>query len=121
MVYRAKSPHVGTAFSSVEILVTLFEKVLRVDSAHPDLDTRDKFLLSKGHGCSALYAMLAEKGFFAASELDRYCADGSHIPGHVTYRTLPGVESTGGSAGHGVPLATGLAFYHKTQGEQNRI
>jgi transketolase len=112
MVTTGKSSHVGTALSCVEILVALYFSVMRIDPANPSDPNRDRFILSKGHGCSALYAVLAEKGFFPKARLSRFYLDGG-IPGHATLNCLPGVEASTGSLGHGLSLGLGMAMAAK--------
>jgi transketolase len=102
--------HVPPAFSWVEIGVTLFHGgVLRVRPEEPDWPGRDRFILSKGHGCLTLYALLADLGFFPAAELATFAADASRLAGHPD-PLLPGVEVVSGSLGHGLGLAAGLAL-----------
>lgn len=110
MVHRAKSSHIGSAFSMAELLAVLYGKILRVDPAKPDWPERDRFILSKGHACSALYAALAERGFFPHSWLDDFYQDGSLLAGHVTHSGVPGVEVSTGALGHGLSIACGMAL-----------
>lgn len=100
--------HVGSSFSLVEMLRVLYDSVLRYDPARPDWPGRDRFLLSKGHGCLAQYVMLAEKGFIAAGELPRFCAFDGLLGGHPDAK-IPGVEVATGSLGHGLPVGVGMA------------
>lgn len=112
MVHRAGSSHIGTCLSMADLLAVLYGSVLRVSpdtAGHPD---RDRFILSKGHGAAALYAVLAECGFFPRDWLDTYCRDGSNLPGHVTHN-LPGIELSTGSLGHGLPVGCGMAIWAK--------
>jgi transketolase len=113
MICRAKSSHIGSVFSMVDILAVLYEKVLRVDPCHPDWIDRDRFILSKGHACAGLYAALAERGFFPASWLDEFFANGGRLAGHATHWGVPGVEASTGSLGHGLSLACGMAIAGK--------
>lgn len=110
MTARAKSSHVGGGLSMAEILAVLYGSVLRVDPARPDWDARDRFVLSKGHACAALYAALAERGFLQLTELETFYQDGSRLSGHATHIGVPGVECSTGSLGHGLPIACGMAF-----------
>lgn len=112
MVSAGRSSHAGTALSSVDILVALYFSAMRIDPAKPDDPDRDRFIMSKGHGCSALYAVLAEKGFFPKERLSQFYLDGG-IPGHATLGCLPGVEASTGSLGHGLSLGVGLAMAAK--------
>lgn len=110
MINRARSAHLGTSFSMAEILAVLYGRVLRVDPARPDWPDRDRFVLSKGHGCAGLYAVLAERGFFPREWLDTFYLDGSPLVGHATHRSVPGVEVSTGSLGHGLSIAAGMAL-----------
>ena len=121
MVHRAKSSHVGTAFSTVDLLVVLYQRVLRVDPARPDWPERDRFILSKGHGCAALYAILAQRGFFPSEWLDTFYQNGSALVGHATHIGIPGVEVSTGSLGHGLPMACGMALVGKRASAQHRV
>lgn len=109
MVAAAGRGHIGPAFSVVEILRVLYDDVLRFDPSRPRWVDRDRFLLSKGHGCLALYVLLAEKGFFPASELARFCKKGSFLAGHPVHE-IPGVEASTGSLGHGLSIGVGFAL-----------
>ncbi|HVY62008.1 MAG TPA: transketolase [Planctomycetota bacterium] len=113
MVARVKASHVGTCFSMADILGVLYTGVLRVDPARPDWPDRDRLVLSKGHGGAALYAALAETGFYPRDWLDTYCLDGSKLAGHICHKGVPGVEVSTGSLGHGMPIACGFALAQK--------
>jgi transketolase len=113
MVYRARSSHIGSSFSMVELLACLYGRILRVDPSRPDWPDRDRFILSKGHACAALYAILAERGFFPREWLSSFYQDGSPLAGHITHTTVPGVDASTGSLGHGLPIATGMALAGK--------
>jgi transketolase len=110
MVHRARSSHVGSSLSIADLLAVLYSRVLRIDPQRPDWPERDRFILSKGHACAAVYAVLAEKGFFPVEWLDTYYLDGSHLAGHITHRDIPGVEVSTGSLGHGLSIAAGIAL-----------
>lgn len=114
MVYQSKSGHLGCSIGIVDILITLYFDTLHIDPKNPSDEARDRFLLSKGHACSALYAVLAKRGFFPKSLLSTYFLDGSKLAGHVTLG-LPGIEATFGSLGHGLSIGIGmsLAIKHK--------
>ena len=101
--------HVGAAFSLVEILRVMYDDVLSHDARNPRWPGRDRFLLSKGHGCLALYAILADKGFFPESELWKFCAADGLLGGHPEHH-IPGVEASTGSLGHGMSIALGFAL-----------
>jgi transketolase len=117
MVHAARASHVGSCLSIAEVLAVLYARTLRLDPARPDWPERDRFVLSKGHAAAALYAVLAERGFFPVEDLARYCVDGSPLLGHVTAHGVPGVELSTGSLGHGLPVGCGLALAAKRGGE----
>lgn len=121
MIHRAKSSHVGSAFSMADLLAVLYAKILRIDPQRPGWPQRDRFLLSKGHACAPLYAVLAERGFFPASWLDDFYLDGSRLAGHATHSGVPGVEVSTGSLGHGLPIACGMALVAKRDSSPFRV
>lgn len=120
MVHRANASHVGTCLSMADILAVLYSGVLRVDPERPDWLDRDRFILSKGHGAAAVYAVLAECGFFPKEWLDTYCQDGSKLAGHITHG-VPGVEASTGSLGHGLSIGCGMAAAGKRDGRPYRV
>jgi transketolase len=105
--------HLPSAFSVIDILRVLYDDILRFDSSQPLMKDRDRCILSKGHGCLALYAILADKGFFPAEELDRFCKKGAMLGGHPEQGKIPGVEASTGSLGHGLPIGVGFALNGK--------
>jgi transketolase len=111
--------HLGGAFSCVEVLTALYFSVLNVDPRRPDDPDRDRFLLSKGHAAIALYATLAERGYFPAAELTGYGQPGSRLMGHPV-RAVPGVELPTGSLGHGLALGCGFALATRYAGRDSR-
>lgn len=114
----ADSPgaHVGGSMSAVEILtVLLFDGVLQVDPARPKMEGRDFLIFSKGHASAALYAALAERGFFPVAELATYKQMGSRLAGH-SMKSIPGVELATGSLGHGLAVGNGLALAGRHDG-----
>ena len=120
MVQRAGSSHIGSNFSMVELLTVLYGRVLRVDPERPDWTERDRFILSKGHACAALYVVLAERGFFPHSWLDDFYQNGSRLAGHVTHSGIPGVEVSTGSLGHGLSIGIGMALAARLDGREHR-
>lgn len=102
--------HVGAALSVMEIVRVLYDDILNVDPLNPQWPDRDRFIFSKGHGCFALYVMLAEKGFFPREELMRSCHFGSMLGGHPESRKTPGVEASTGALGHGLSIGVGCAL-----------
>jgi len=113
MAYRAKCGHLGPAFSIIDILAVLYFQHLRVDPMNPADPRRDRFILSKGHGCSSLYVTLGKRGFFPEKELETFTKDLSRLPGHPSSRMLPGIEASTGSLGHGLNIGLGLALAGK--------
>ena len=107
--------HVGAAFSLVEILRVLYDDVLKYDAKNPKLPSRDRFILSKGHGCLALYAMLADKGFIPETELWKFCKSDGLLGGHPEHH-IPGVEASTGSLGHGMSIGLGMALNARITG-----
>ena len=107
------SSHVGSVLSMADIVAVLYGGILRVDPANPDAPARDRFILSKGHAGAGIYAALAETGFFSTELLDKHCADGSVLSGHVSHRGVPGVELSTGSLGHGLSVGAGMAYAAK--------
>jgi transketolase len=96
-VRSAGRGHVGPALSLIEMVRVLYDDVLRIDPNNPRDPGRDRAILSKGHGCLALYALLADRGFFPLSELDGFCGPDSILGGHPEYGMVPGVEASTGS------------------------
>lgn len=110
---------VGSALSCVDILVTLYFDVMHIEA--PDDPARDRFILSKGHAASALYAVLAHKGFFDRALLDGFLEDQSALTGHPERNALPGIELSTGSLGHGLPTGVGMALAAKWDGDPHRV
>ncbi|KKU60095.1 MAG: Transketolase subunit A [Parcubacteria group bacterium GW2011_GWA2_47_12] len=110
MIYRAKSSHIGCSLSVADILVALYFSVMRVDSRAPALPARDRLVLSKGHSVSALYATLAERGFFSKERILEYGTEGTTLASHAVHGSLPGMETSAGSGGHGQSLGVGMAL-----------
>lgn len=110
MIRNARSSHIGSAFSVAEILAVLYTEILRVDPARPRWPERDRLILSKGHACAALYAVLAERGFFSPHWLNDFYKDGGRLPGHATHHGIPGMEVSTGALGHGLSLGCGMAL-----------
>ena len=109
--------HLASSFSCIDILVALYYGgILRFDPANPDWDERDRLIVSKGHGAIGLYPILSDLGFFSGDELSAYCQGGSMLGSHPDHLT-PGIEVIGGSLGHGLGLATGLALGARMDGK----
>ncbi|NDV58030.1 transketolase [Bacteroides sp. 519] len=112
MVHQANASHIGGAFSMADILAVLYTSVLKNDASNPDWEDRDRFILSKGHACVALYSVLCLRGYFPVDLLDEYGKDGSKLLSHTTHY-VPGVEISAGSLGHGLPIGCGIALAAK--------
>ena len=110
MTHLSRGSHIGAIFSLAEIMATLYTGVLNVNPADPAMPERDRLILSKGHAGAAVYAALAERGFFTVEELKTHYANGSRLSGHVSHKGVPGVEFSTGSLGHGLPAAAGMAL-----------
>jgi len=113
MAHVGKTPHVASALSCADVVAALYFKVLRIDPIAPEDEGRDRFILSKGHGCMAQYAALAERRFFPEEVLDEYAQNGGRLAEHPAPRCVPGVEAATGSLGHGLSLGAGLALAAK--------
>jgi transketolase len=109
MVYTVQSGHIGGSFSEAEILAALYYRVLRIRPEEPKWEDRDRFILSKGHACPGLYAVLAMRGFFPTATLATLREFGSPLQGHPVIK-CPGIDMTTGSLGIGFGIATGIAL-----------
>ena len=120
--HSAKSGHPGGSLSIAEVLSFLYFREMRVDPANPAWPERDRLVLSKGHAAPALYAALAERGFFPAEELTTLRKLGSRLQGHPNMNTVPGVDMSTGSLGQGISAACGMALGAKVKGlDQVRV
>jgi len=121
MTSSGGSSHVGAAFSIADVLAVLYGEVLTVDPKNPDAAQRDRLILSKGHAGAAIYAVLAETGFFSKEWLKTHYKNGSRLSGHVSHKGVPGVEFSTGSLGHGLPVATGMALAALRRGSAHHV
>jgi len=121
MTSRGGSSHVGAALSIADILAVLYGGVMRHNSARPRWSERDRFILSKGHAGAAVYATLAEVGYFPVELLGQHYQDGSLLSGHVSHKGIPGVELSTGSLGHGLGVGVGMAKAFKLGGHSPRV
>ena len=112
--------HIGPALSLVEIIRVLYDDLLRYRPEEPRWRERDRFILSKGHGCLALYAVLADRGFFPVEELDRFCRFDSFLGGHPE-AVVPGVEACTGALGHGLSIGLGMALAARMTGRDSKV
>lgn len=121
MMFVSKTSHLGSCLSCADILTVLYFKILYINPKNPRQENRDRFILSKGHAAAALYAALAQRGFFPEEILNGYCKDGKKLPGHSTRGSVPGVEVSTGSLGHGLPMGAGMALAAKKDGKRCRV
>jgi len=119
-VYNAGCGHPGGSLSIADILTYLYFEEMNIDPKNPKLESRDRFVLSKGHTAPALYAVLAERGYFAKEELKTLRKITSHLQGHPDMKGTPGVDMTTGSLGLGISAACGMALAAKIDGKAYR-
>ena len=120
MTHLSGGSHIGAILSAADIIAVLYADILRFDPGNPKWDERDRFIMSKGHAGAAVYAALAESGFFAPDELKTHYQNGSRLSGHVSHH-LPGVDFSTGSLGHGLSAAAGMALAAKQDGKRHRV
>lgn len=112
--------HIGSSLSLLEILRVLYDDILKYNASSPDWPDRDRFILSKGHGCLSLYMLLSEKGFFPDSELYKVCQYNAMLGGHPEFGLTPGIEASTGALGHGLSIAVGMALAAKIDNKDYR-
>lgn len=117
MTHLSGGSHIGPILSLSDIVAVLYNDVANISPENMHDENRDRVVLSKGHAGAAIYAALAEKGFFDREELKTHYADGSRLSGHVSHKGIPGVEVSTGSLGHGVCMAAGMALNAKLCGK----
>ena len=120
-VHAAKSGHPGGSLSCTEILTYLYFKQMNIDPKAPKMEGRDRFVLSKGHAAPALYAVLAERGFFDAELLKNLRQPGCILQGHPDMKKIPGVDMSTGSLGQGISAAVGMALSAKHFGNDYKV
>lgn len=120
MSHQARTPHLGSSLSCVDILVALYWGAA-INPRDPSNPGRDRIIFSKGHAATTLYATLAEKGFFPLGLLDTYAEEGSRLPEHPSPGCVPGVEVASGSLGHGLSLGLGMALAGRILGQSFRV
>ncbi len=122
IAHHAGGGHMGAAFSVADIIATLyFGDVLKYNAQNPKWEDRDRFILSKGHACYALYAALARAGYFPEEELKHVGTPGSEFGGHPKIHDVPGVEASTGALGHGLSFAIGIAYANKMDEKHNHV
>ena len=121
MICKSKSGHPGGSLSAVEILTALYFDQMNIDPTNPKMEDRDRFVLSKGHAAPALYATLAQRGYFAKDELNNLRQLGSMLQGHPDMKKVPGVEMSTGSLGQGISSAVGMALAGKLDKKDYRV
>lgn len=121
IVQRSGEGHIPSSFSIVDIIDHLYGHVLRVDAKNPRWEGRDYFILSKGHGCGALYVVLHKYGFLTDHDLESYGTAAGILGGHPDRTRVPGAEASTGSLGHGFPTAAGITLGLRIQGRSNRV
>lgn len=121
MTHLSQGSHIGAILSVADIIAVLYASVAFVDPKNPKMATRDRIILSKGHAGAAIYAALAESGFFPVPELKTHYQNGSKLSGHVSHKGVPGVEFSTGSLGHGLSVASGMAMAAKLDGEPQTV
>lgn len=120
MTHLSGGSHIGAVLSVADIIAVLYADVMHVSPDNPNRADRDRFILSKGHAGAAIYAALAESGFFAVEELKTHYQNGSRLSGHVSHH-LPGVDFSTGSLGHGLSAAVGMAYAAKKDGKTHKV
>jgi transketolase len=121
MSYRANKAHISSCLCIVDILTYLYWQEMNIKPKNPSWDKRDKFLLSKGHAAPALYATLAYKGYFPKEILEEFGKENSRLGVHPEFGSLPGIEISAGSLGHGLSIGVGMALAAKTDRMPNNI
>lgn len=120
-VYSGKSGHPGGSLSAAEIFTFLYFEELNIDPKNPNMENRDRFVLSKGHTAPGLYSVMAERGFFQTEELKTFRHVGTRLQGHPSMRCLPGIEMSTGSLGQGISAACGMALSAKLRDKNYRV
>lgn len=121
MTHLSGGSHIASILSVADIVAVLYSEVLHFDPSDPKMPNRDRYILSKGHAGAAIYAALAEMGFFAVDQLKTHYQNGSILSGHVSHKGVRGVEFSTGSLGHGLPVAAGMAQAAKLDGKNHRV
>ncbi len=120
-VHAAKAGHPGGSLSAADIFTYLYFEEMNIDPQNPDMEGRDRFVLSKGHTAPGLYAALAERGYFPREDLTTLRHLGSYLQGHPDMKHIPGVDMSSGSLGQGISAAVGMAIAGKMDGADYRV
>ena len=121
LIVRGNGGHIPSAFSIVDIINTIYDKILRYNLTNPDDEKRDYFILSKGHGCTALYAVLHKFGFLSDEDMGSYLKYNGILGGHPDRTKIPGAEASSGSLGHGLSYAMGIAHGLRIKNMENKV
>lgn len=121
MAYYGKNAHISSSLCIVDIITALYWNTMKINPKNPKDKKRDRFVLSKGHAVSALYAALAHKGYFPKKLLKTYGKENSRLSGHPELDSVPGIEVSTGSLGHGLPIAVGMALAGKIDKEKYKV
>ncbi len=121
MAHISQSSHIGSVLSLADIIAVLYQDIAKTNSDSPKMPERDRIILSKGHAGAAIYACLAEKGYFNTQELRKHYGNGSSLSGHVSHIGVPGIEFSTGSLGHGLSVGAGMAYAAKLDKKNHRI
>lgn len=118
MIYKAGDGHPGASLSAADLITALYFELMNIDPAHPRKPDRDRFILSKGHACPALYAALARRGYFSRDELPGLRSLHSMLQGHPDMNKTPGIDSTSGSLGNGISIGLGMTLAARLTGHE---
>lgn len=121
MTHLSNGSHIASVLSIADIIAVLYADVMKYDANNHKMEERDRIILSKGHAGAAIYAALAEEGFFDVEELKTHYANGSRLSGHVSHKNVPGVEFSTGSLGHGLSVGAGMAFAAKLDNKKHKV
>lgn len=121
MTHISHGSHIASVLSAADIIAVLYQDIAVHNPGEPRMEQRDRIILSKGHAGAAIYAVLAEQGYFRKEELKLHYADGSRLSGHVSHKGVPGIEISTGSLGHGLSIAAGMAYAAKKDGRPHKV
>ncbi len=121
MCSKGKSSHIGSVLSCADILSVLYSQILKINPSNPKDESRDRFVMSKGHAGAGLYAVLSKMGFVDEKVLETHYQNGSTLSGHVCHKNFPGIELSTGSLGHALPVCVGIALGIKLKGLKSKV